>query len=78
MIDPPRLLLRRYFVLGEGELKYYKTEKLAGLSSSEPLKSIPLSQVLCATVNPRHADMFVVDLGLERKVKLQASSEAER
>ena len=65
-------------MLTDGELKYYKTEKLAFLSNSEPLKSIALSQVLCATLNPRHVDMFVVDLGLERKVKLQASSEVER
>ncbi|KAL1511342.1 hypothetical protein AB1Y20_006145 [Prymnesium parvum] len=69
---------KRYFVLSGGELKYYKNEKLAGLSNSEPLKSIALSHVLCATVNPKHNDMFVIDLGLERKVKLQANSEPER
>ena len=65
-------------MLSGGELKYFKNEKEAHLSNSQPLKSIPLSEVLCATVNPRHADMFVVDLGGDKKVKLQATSEHDR
>ena len=69
---------KRYFVLSDAELKYYKTEKAAASSDAEPLKSIAMAQVLAAVVNPRHADMFVVDLGAERKVKLQAADEAER
>ena len=69
---------KRYFVLSDAELKYYKTEKAASSSDAEPLKSIAMAQVLAAVVNPRHADMFVVDLGAERKVKLQAADEAER
>ena len=39
---------------------------------------ISLEQILWATVNPRHPDAFVLDLGQERKVKLQAASEGER
>ena len=31
-----------------------------------------------AMANPKHPDMLVIDLGMERKVKLQAGSEAER
>jgi len=69
---------RRYFVLSGGELRYFKTEKAAHMSNGESLKSIRLDEVLCATANPRHTDSFVVDLGRERKVKLQAGSEAER
>ena len=65
-------------MLAGGELKYFKTEKLAHMSNPEPLKSIALSEVLCTTVNPKHVDMFVIDLGVERKVKLQAASEGER
>ena len=65
-------------MLSDAELKYYKTEKAAASSDAEPLKSIAMAQVLAAVVNPRHADMFVVDLGAERKVKLQAADEAER
>ena len=48
------------------------------MSNGESLKSIRLEQVLWATVNPRHPDAFVIDLGHERKVKLQAANEAER
>ena len=48
------------------------------MSNGESLKSISLDEVLWATVNPRHPDSFVIDLGKERKVKLQAASEAER
>lgn len=73
----PRVF-RRYFVLSGGELKYFKTEKAAHVSNADSLKSIRLEHVLAATVNPRHTDMFIIDLGLERKVKLQAGSEAER
>mmetsp|Transcript_51950 Transcript_51950/g.86159 ORF Transcript_51950/g.86159 Transcript_51950/m.86159 type:complete len:112 (+) Transcript_51950:220-555(+) len=69
---------KRYFVLSSGELKYYKTEKQAALSNSEPLKSIALAHVHSAVINPRHADMFVIDLGAERKVKLQAADERGR
>mmetsp|Transcript_23154 Transcript_23154/g.46335 ORF Transcript_23154/g.46335 Transcript_23154/m.46335 type:complete len:202 (-) Transcript_23154:328-933(-) len=69
---------RRYFVLSGGELKYYKTEKTAHLSNADSLKSIRLEHVVAASVNPRHVDMFIIDLGLERKVKLQAGSERER
>jgi len=69
---------RRFFVLSGGELKYFKTEKAAHLSNADSLKSIRLEHVLAAAVNPRHADMFIIDLGLERKVKLQAGSERER
>lgn len=69
---------KRYFVLSAGELKYYKTEKAAHLSNAESLKAIRLEHVIAATANPRHADMFIIDLGLERKVKLQAGSEQER
>jgi len=69
---------KRYFVLSGGELRYYKSEKAAHMSNGESLKSIRLEQVLWATVNPRHPDAFVIDLGHERKVKLQASNEAER
>ena len=69
---------RRYFVLSGGELKYYKTEKAAHMSNAESLKAIALEHVLAATANPRHVDMFIIDLGLERKVKLQAGSEQER
>jgi len=69
---------KRYFVLTGGSLSYYKTEKAAHLSNGESLKAISLEQVLCATVNPRTPDAFVIDLGQERKVKLQAASEAER
>jgi len=69
---------RRYFVLGGGELKYYKTEKQASTSDSEALKSIAMSSVHSASANPRHADMLVIDFGGERKVKLQAADERER
>ena len=69
---------RRYFVLSSGELRYYKTEKAAHMSNGESLKAISLDEVLWATVNPRHPDSFVIDLGKERKVKLQASGEEER
>ena len=63
---------KRYFVLGGGGLRYYKTEKAAQSSSADSLKAIRLEQVLWATPNPRHDDMFIIDLGQERKVKLQA------
>lgn len=69
---------RRYFVLSAGELSYYKTEKAAKSSSAESLKSIRLAEVRSASVNPRHADMFVLDLGHDKKVKLQAADERER
>ena len=36
------------------------------------------SAVHCAAANPKHATMFVVDMGVERKVKLQAATERER
>lgn len=68
---------RRYFVLSGGTLSYFKTEKAAHMSNSESLKAISLEQVLFATVNPRLPESFVIDLGQERKVKLQAASEAE-
>lgn len=61
--------LRSYFVLSGGELKYYKTEKAAHLSNADSLKAIRLEHVLAASANPRHADMFIIDLGLERKVR---------
>ena len=69
---------RRYFVLSGGELRYYKTEKAAHTSNGEALKAISLEQVVSASVNPRHPDSLVIDLGQERRVKLQAASEAER
>ena len=69
---------KRYFVLSGGELRYYKSEKTANMSNGESIKSISLEQVLCATVNPRQPEAFVIDLGHDRKVKLQAASEAER
>mmetsp|Transcript_71529 Transcript_71529/g.159059 ORF Transcript_71529/g.159059 Transcript_71529/m.159059 type:complete len:198 (-) Transcript_71529:554-1147(-) len=69
---------KRFFVLSAGELKYFKNEKDAFLSNSQPLKAIPLHIVLCAQVNPKHTDMFVVDLGNDKKVKLQATSERDR
>lgn len=65
-------------MLSGGELKYYKTEKAAHMSNADSLKAIRLEHVIAANVNPRHADMFIIDLGLERKVKLQAGSEQER
>ena len=65
---------RRYFVLDDGQLRYYKTEKAAHASSADALKSIQLASVFAAENNPRHADMFVIDLGAERKIKLQAES----
>ena len=68
----------RYFVLSDGEIKYYKTEKAAHLSNIDSLKSIRLEHVIAAIANPRHTDMFIIDLGLERKVKLQARGEQER
>ena len=68
----------RFFVLSGGELKYFKNEKDAFLSNSQALKAIPLHEVLCAIVNPKHHDMFVIDLGSEKKVKLQATSEENR
>lgn len=55
-----------------------QTEKAAHMSNGESLKSIRLDQVLWATINPRHTDSFVIDLGHDRKVKLQAASERER
>ena len=69
---------RRYFVLGGGELRYFKSEKAASLSNAESLKAIRLDQVLGAAPNPKHLDMFLIDLGQERKVKLQAANERER
>jgi len=69
---------RRYFVLRDGGLSYYKTEKAASLSNAESLKSIRLEQVLGASSNPRHHEMFLIDLGQERKVKLQAATKDER
>jgi uncharacterized membrane protein YgcG len=69
---------KRYFVLSGGELKYFKTEKSAHLSNADSLKAIRVADVRSAMGNPRHADMFVIDLGLEKKVKLQASTEQER
>jgi hypothetical protein len=69
---------RRYFVLSGGELKYFKTEKAAHVSNADSLKSIRLEHVLAATTNPKHTDMFMINLGMEQKVKLQAGSEAER
>jgi len=71
---------KRFFVLDKADeqLKYYKTEKNAASSSEEPLKSIALVQVHCAVANPKHANMFTIDLGAERKVKLQALSEEDR
>ena len=33
------LAARRYFVLADGELRYYKTEKLVAMSNSVPLKA---------------------------------------
>jgi len=69
---------KRYFVLADHQLKYYKTEKDAASSSADPLKMIALASVHCAAPNPKHADMFVIDLGAERKVKLQAASEEDR
>ena len=55
-----------------------QSEKAAHMSNGESLKAISLEQILWATVNPRHPDAFVLDLGQERKVKLQAASEGER
>ena len=69
---------KRYFVLSGGTLSYYKTEKAAHMSNGESLKAISLEQVVRATVNHKHSESFVIDLGKERKVKLQAASEAER
>ena len=69
---------KRYFVLSDHQLKYYKTEKDAASSSAEPLKMIALVNVQCAAPNPKHTDMFLIDLGADRKVKLQAASEADR
>jgi hypothetical protein len=69
---------RRYFVLGGGELKYFKSEKAASLSNAESLKAIPISQIFGAYPNPKHTEMFLVDLGNDRKVKLQAGTERER
>ena len=69
---------KRYFVLGGGELKYFKTEKAASLSNAESLKAIPISQIFGASTNPKHSDTFMLDLGNDRKVKLQAGSEHER
>ena len=65
-------------MLADGELRYFKDQKAASLSNSVPLKSISLSAVHCAAANPKHANMFVVDMGVERKVKLQAATERER
>ena len=67
---------KRYFVLIDGALRYYKSESAAA-SGAVALKSILLNQVLSATTNPRHPNMFIVDMGQERKVKLQAASETE-
>ena len=79
---PPTMCVRgaarSYFVLSGGELKYYKTEKEAHLSNADSLKAIRLEHVLAATMNPKHPDMFIIDLGMDRKVKLQAGSESER
>lgn len=66
-------------MLSDGELKYYKSEKAAASAGpGDSLKSISLAQVHAAMPNPRHADMFIVDLGLERKIKLQAATAPER
>ena len=65
---------KRYFVLANNQLKYFKTEKDAASSSAEPLKMISLAHVQQAAPNPKHADMFMIDLGSDRKVKLQAAS----
>ena len=54
---------KRYFVLSDHQLKYYKTEKDAASSSAEPLKMIALVNVQCAAPNPKHTDMFLIDLG---------------
>ena len=69
---------KRYFTLSGGELKYFKSEKAAHASHADCLKKIRLAEVLNATANPRHADMFVIDLGHDKKVKLQAGSRDER
>ena len=69
---------RRYFVLADDKLQYFRTEKDAASSSEQPLKSIALAQVRSAAPNPKHRDMIIIDLGAERRVKLQAASEEDR
>ena len=72
---------KRYFVLTGAQLKYYKDKHGAETSTSssrEPLKMIAMAQVHSAAPNPKHLDMLTIDLGAERKVKLQASSEEDR
>ena len=39
---------------------------------------IAMAQVHSAAPNPKHLDMLTIDLGAERKVKLQAASEEDR
>ena len=66
---------KRYFVLTGAQLKYYKDKQgaeQATSSSREPLKMIAMAQVHSAAPNPKHLDMLTIDLGAERKVKLQA------
>ena len=66
---------KRYFVLTNSQLKYYKDKQGAETSTSsrrEPLKMIAMAQVHSAAANPKHQDMLTIDLGAERKVKLQA------
>ena len=66
---------KRYFVLTTSQLKYYKDKQGAETSTSsrrDPLKMIAMAQVHSAAANPKHQDMLTIDLGAERKVKLQA------
>ena len=72
---------KRYFVLTGAQLKYYKDKNGAETSTSsrrDPLKMIAMAQVHSAAPNPKHLDMLTIDLGAERKVKLQAASEEDR
>ena len=72
---------RRYFVLTGDQLKYYKDKHGADTSTSssrQPLKTIAMADVRQAAPNPKHLDMLTVDLGAERKVKLQAAEEEDR